>query len=204
MDGMSSRIRELRKYYRLSRDEFGERLGVSRDVIANIELNRLANPSQKEPLLRLMCSEFNVNYEWLTVGEGEMFVVSESDAKAEAMRQLTEAYNLDKTAEKWLNVLLSVPPEHHKALKALALWVAEKAAELNDDAGAGEEIVADARIEHDEMMEEYSKGLTLEEELELVYRRHENAKKGAFSSMILEKHGSDAMQKSSKKQKDPA
>lgn len=69
------RIRELRKkYLHLTQTEFGERLGVSRSVIKNIELNALARPDQKLSLMKLMCSEFNVNEEWLLNGTEPMFV----------------------------------------------------------------------------------------------------------------------------------
>lgn len=67
------RISILRKTVKLSQDKFGEKLGVSRDVINNIEHNRLSRPEQKEPLYRLICQEFNVNEAWLRTGDGEMF-----------------------------------------------------------------------------------------------------------------------------------
>lgn len=69
------RIRKLRKEeLHLSQTEFGEKLGVSRSVIANIELNSLARPDQKESLYRLICKEFHVNYDWLVNGEGDMYL----------------------------------------------------------------------------------------------------------------------------------
>lgn len=69
------RIRELRKnHLHLNQTEFGERLGVSRSVIKNIELNALARPDQKLSLMKLICSEFNVNEEWLLNGTEPMFV----------------------------------------------------------------------------------------------------------------------------------
>lgn len=69
------RIKELRRdHLKLTQVEFGERLGVSRSVIKNIELNALARPDQKLSLYKLICSEFNVNEEWLLNGTGEMFV----------------------------------------------------------------------------------------------------------------------------------
>ena len=41
------RIRELRKkHLKMSMEAFGKRLGVSLDVISNIEKNRLAKPEQ--------------------------------------------------------------------------------------------------------------------------------------------------------------
>lgn len=70
---MNSRVREVREHLGLSQAQFGERLGVSRDVISNIEYNRLKNPKQKEPIIKLICSTFGVNEIWLRTGEGEMF-----------------------------------------------------------------------------------------------------------------------------------
>lgn len=73
------RIRELRKkHLKLNQTDFGKRLGVSRDVIKNIELNALARPEQKLSLYKLICSEFNVNEEWLLHGTLPMFVQSET------------------------------------------------------------------------------------------------------------------------------
>lgn len=68
------RFKEVRKHLGLSQTAFAERLGSNRDVINNIENNRLKNPQQKEPLYRLLCKVFNVNENWLYAGEGEMFV----------------------------------------------------------------------------------------------------------------------------------
>lgn len=70
---MHSRIREVRKMAGLTQAEFGERLGVSRDVIGNIEYNRLKNPEQKEPIIKLICSTFGVDELWLRTGAGEPF-----------------------------------------------------------------------------------------------------------------------------------
>lgn len=72
---MHDRIRELRKkHLHLSQTAFGERLGVSRSVINNIELNVLARPDQKLSLIKLICKEFSVNEEWLLNGTDPMFV----------------------------------------------------------------------------------------------------------------------------------
>ena len=63
------RIRELRKnYLHLSQADFGDKLGVSRSVIKNIELNALARPDQKLSLIKLICKEFSVNEDWLLSG----------------------------------------------------------------------------------------------------------------------------------------
>ena len=72
---MHDRIRELRKnHLHLSQTAFGERLGVSRSVINNIELNALARPDQKLSLIKLMCKEFSVSEDWLLNGTERMFI----------------------------------------------------------------------------------------------------------------------------------
>lgn len=74
------RIRELRKkHLKMSMEVFGKRLGVSRDTINNIELNRLARPEQKMSLYKLICSEFGISEDWLLNGIGDMY----ADDKAE-------------------------------------------------------------------------------------------------------------------------
>ena len=74
------RIRILRKeVLKMSQEAFAERLGVSRSVIKNIELNVLARPEQKLSLLKLICKEFSVSEEWLLNGTGEMFASNEAE-----------------------------------------------------------------------------------------------------------------------------
>lgn len=89
---MNERIKELRKeHLHLSQTEFGEKLGVSRSVINNIERNALARPDQKLSLIKLMCNVFNVSEEWIINGSGNMFIETPSSA----MEQLKREFNLD-------------------------------------------------------------------------------------------------------------
>ncbi|MCC0762199.1 helix-turn-helix transcriptional regulator [Clostridioides sp. ES-S-0006-03] len=67
---MPNRIKAVRKALKLSQREFGEKLGVSRDVISNLEYDRV---HPKELLLRHICQLYRVNQHWLETGEGEMF-----------------------------------------------------------------------------------------------------------------------------------
>lgn len=76
---LHERIRELRKnYLHMSQTAFGAKLGVSRSVINNIELNALARPDQKLSLIKLMCREFSVSEEWLLNGTEPMFIQPET------------------------------------------------------------------------------------------------------------------------------
>ena len=67
---MNERIKQLRESLGLSRAAFGEPLGVSGDVINNLERGRTEKVNER--LLRHMCDVYHANYEWLQTGEGEM------------------------------------------------------------------------------------------------------------------------------------
>ena len=82
------RIRELRKkHLKMSMEVFGKRLGVSRDTINNIELNRLARPDQKLSLYKLICSEFNISEEWLLNGAEPMIKEPDTFSLDEFVKQ---------------------------------------------------------------------------------------------------------------------
>lgn len=84
------RIKELRKNtLKMSQAAFGERLGVNRDVINNIENNRLSRPEQKLSLYKLICSEFNISEEWLLNGTGDMYASNEAEYGALIDRVMT-------------------------------------------------------------------------------------------------------------------
>lgn len=93
---MSNRIILLRKTLNLSQTAFGEKLGVSRSVINNIE-RELTN--LKTPLFRLICSTFNVNPDWLTTGKGEMFLPHNDNT----LSSLQKEYNLSDNAMKLIH-----------------------------------------------------------------------------------------------------
>lgn len=76
-------MKAVRKALNLSQREFGERLGVSRDVISNIEYGRV---QPKELFLQHICQLYKVNRDWLDTGEGYMFdESSEQDKFTEAL-----------------------------------------------------------------------------------------------------------------------
>lgn len=69
---IKERIKEIRKINKLSQKAFGELLGVSRDVVTNIEYGRV---KPKTLLINHICQVFNVNKEWLINGTGDMYIV---------------------------------------------------------------------------------------------------------------------------------
>ena len=65
----------------MSQDEFGQRIGLSRSAVANLEdaENRLTD-GIPESTLKLICATFHVQYKWLTTGEGDMYERMDADA----------------------------------------------------------------------------------------------------------------------------
>ena len=70
------RIREVRNTLGLTLEKFGERIGVTRGSMSNIENG---NRNLTEQMTKAICREFNVDYMWLTTGDGEMFIDNDDD-----------------------------------------------------------------------------------------------------------------------------
>ncbi len=67
---MNERIRQLRKALSLTLEEFGQRVGVTKQTVSRIENG--VN-SVTEQMFKSICREFCVSEEWLRNGTGEMF-----------------------------------------------------------------------------------------------------------------------------------
>lgn len=67
---LNEQIKELRKVLNLTLDDFGERLGVTKAAVSRWEKGER---SVSEQTIKLICSEFNVNENWLRTGKGEIF-----------------------------------------------------------------------------------------------------------------------------------
>ena len=70
------RVSEIRKSLGLTLEKFGEKLGIQKSAISKIERG---DTNLTDANIKLICREFNVDYIWLTTGEGEMFVESDDD-----------------------------------------------------------------------------------------------------------------------------
>lgn len=66
---MNERIKAIRNAVGKSQTDFAKELSVSRSAICKMESGE-NYPS--EQTIKLICSEFNVNEEWLRTGNGEM------------------------------------------------------------------------------------------------------------------------------------
>lgn len=115
---MNERIKELRETLGLSQTEFGKKIGLARNTIANYE-GGLREPN--DAVLRLISKEFNVDYFWLTEGKGEMFLKIPDTV----IDKLAERYNLSEHGKLILNTYLNASPEQQNALEDFLLTLAE-------------------------------------------------------------------------------
>jgi transcriptional regulator with XRE-family HTH domain len=94
---IGSRIKVLRKYLKLTQNDFGDCIGIKANTIGNYELS-LRNPSNA--VIHSICIEFNVSENWLRFGKGEMF----SKNKTFNFRD----NSCDNSSSKFNNMLLDI------------------------------------------------------------------------------------------------
>lgn len=65
------RLKQIRQALGLSQDGLGAVLGISKQFYSNIETDRTKLNNEK---LVLLCTEYDVNINYLLCGKGEMFI----------------------------------------------------------------------------------------------------------------------------------
>lgn len=104
------RIKEIRKTLDLTLEKFGEKLGVQRAAVSKIEKGQVTPTDQ---MIKSICREFNVSYDYLVDGTGDMF----SDLPDTILDELCAQYELDDIDKKIMEIYLELPPEARQALK---------------------------------------------------------------------------------------
>lgn len=104
------RVKAIRKAKEMSMEQFGERIGnISKSTISNIENG---NRNLTDLMLKSICSEFNVNEDWLQTGAGgpeNMFI-------PEDMRYLNTVGRLGNEQNEFkkfcINMLMELPDKY--------------------------------------------------------------------------------------------
>lgn len=79
---LKDRFKELRKELNATQQEFADKLKISRNFVAQIEMGSKV-PSDRT--IDDVCREFNVNEEWLRTGNGDIFAPGIKDKQISAM-----------------------------------------------------------------------------------------------------------------------
>lgn len=104
------RVKEVRKALGLTLDKFGEKVGVKKQTVSRIE-NGVNNVTDQ--MVLSICREFNVNYDYLMNGEGEMF----DDLPQTIFDELCVQYNLDDLDRNLVEMYLEMPEPVRDYLK---------------------------------------------------------------------------------------
>lgn len=108
---MNERVKEVRKALNLTMEKFGERLGVKKNSISQIE-NASRNLTRQ--MLLAICREFNVNEEWLKNGTGDMFIAPYKGC----LNINSNNYHLDYIDEIIIFTYITLPLDKREAVKA--------------------------------------------------------------------------------------
>jgi len=68
---LKERIKKIRQQLKWTQTDFAAHIGVTRDVVASWENGRVEPP---EAVVRLICREYAINYDWLKNGREPMNV----------------------------------------------------------------------------------------------------------------------------------
>ena len=104
------RVREIRKALGLTLEEFGEKVGVKKQTVSRIE-NGVNNITDQMSIS--ICREFNVNYDYLIYGDGDMF----DNVPQTILDELCQQYDLDDLDRKILDLYVSFPKDLRDTLK---------------------------------------------------------------------------------------
>lgn len=122
---MNSRLKGIRKALRLTQKEFAARLGITDSGISRLEKGQNQLTDQ---LIRAICREYKVNYEYLKNGIGEMFV----EVPQTVVDELCEQYDLDDFDRIMLQEYLKMDEASRNVLKTYIRKICGQISEVDD------------------------------------------------------------------------
>ena len=121
------RVKEVRKSLNLTMEQFGNKLGVTKVAISNIEKEKR---NLTEQMSRAICREFNVSEEWLKTGEGEMYQqLSEDEEIAGIVSDLLE----EGKDNAFYGIILEIAKTYNELSPASQKVLSEAAEKLADN-----------------------------------------------------------------------
>lgn len=159
---MNERIKLLRKELRKTQKDFGELVGASRDVIANIENGRV---TPNETFIQLLCTKFNISEHWLRTGEDNMFIETNNDL----LEKLILEYHMSEAQQRIMTTFLHMD-EHKREAVSQALFTFIDSLQQNSGTTASNLTVLDNEDDFE-----------LKKRQEIIANEFEAEKKGKMS-----------------------
>lgn len=116
----NERVKQLRKFLDLTLEKFGDRLGVTKVAISNIENGKRAVTEQ---MSKAICREFNVNEDWLRNGVGDMFKQRDGTF-SEILSELDDSD--DDFIKSFITVYMELDEDSKEVLRQIATKMSEK------------------------------------------------------------------------------
>lgn len=104
------RVKEIRKTLNLTLEKFGEKIGSKKNTMSAIETGR---NSLTDIMAKSICREFNVNYDYLMHGKGEMF----SNLPQTVLDDLCKQYNCDSLDKSLIECYLKLNASERQIIK---------------------------------------------------------------------------------------
>lgn len=114
---INERLRKIMGIENITQAELAEKIMVSQAYISKLfKENTDKTPSDR--LIKIICSQFNVNERWLRTGEGEMFIQkSREEIMAEYAAELT--FGDDEFIQNFVKKYMQLSPENKKLFRSL-------------------------------------------------------------------------------------
>lgn len=113
------RVRLLRKELNMTLEKFGEKIGMKKNSLSQIENEK---NTLTEKTARSICTAYNVNYFWLTKGIGDMFTAIPETI----IDEVVDEFKLDKNDRFIIESYLELKEEDRLAVKKFLLSLVEK------------------------------------------------------------------------------
>lgn len=120
---MNNRIRQVRQFFNLTMDQFGESIGIKKSSVSLLESGS-NNPSRQTILA--ICRVYNVNEDWLVNGTGEMLSPVDRELQiALLVRRLLDS-EPDSFQNRLITALSKLTIEQWKLLENIADTILDK------------------------------------------------------------------------------
>ena len=106
---MYERICLVRKTLKMNQGAFASAIGFAQSTIAMIEVGKREISDRH---IKAICSQFQINEDWLRTGEGSMFVQTKDDY----INQLAQRYKGSDLLKKVIEAFISLNDEERKAV----------------------------------------------------------------------------------------
>lgn len=113
------RVKKIRKDLGMTLEKFGERLGVGKTAISKIEKGERSLTTH---MLKAICNEYRVNYEYLESGIGEPF----SDVPRDTVDALCQEFHLDAFDKAIIEEYLKMDEHSRQIVKDYIRRIANK------------------------------------------------------------------------------